>query len=180
MMQKIPFHVPPDASPTSLKALLTVIDGECKPISRPALLARMAPYAAARPRGEAITLAQNLGIVINESNGVVGTRRSHALAHLDCRVDLIHGLQYFAWNDRAPHILTPMWTYRTIIDLIWDEAPVQVTASLKKRMVEEVLERAKVAFASVQGFDSARVSVGPKTVDGVMRWLTELSPPVIK
>lgn len=183
MSPALTFHVPPDAGPAGMRALLMALascsDGE---IARVALLERMIPFIAgdARPRGEVITLAHDLGIIEANGSGLVPTARTTALRTTQSLVDLIHGLQYFAWSSNEPRSLSRLWTYRTVVDALWDESPVTLSAATKRRMVEHVLSSAEHTFASVPGFDPRRTSVGPKTIDGVVSWLRDLSPSVVQ
>lgn len=180
-MPRLTFHVPPDARPASIQALLSAMSRHSDgPLSRQSLLDRMAAFSAAeaRPRGEVITLARDLGLIVDEDGGLSGTPRLAALAQSQCAVDLMHGLQYVAWSAVDAAVLTRMWTYCAVMDLLWNEAPVTVDASCKKRLVEEILDRAGRAFNDVPGFDAARTSIGPKSIDGVLCWLRELAPAV--
>ena len=182
MSPSIAFHVPPVSRPASLRALLAVLDAasDGTPLARATVLEQMTPYLDARPRGEVITLARELGIVGISEDGVVAEPRARALLRSSCPNDLAHGLQYFAWSPGEPHRRGPMWTYRTVVDLLWEQAPVRLSGALKRRLVEEVLARVGQEFAGVSGFDPDHVSVGPMTIDGVVCWLEGLSPGVVE
>lgn len=177
---RIVFHVPPDASPVGVRALLAVIDGaEAGPMTRASWLHAMASYVDTRPRGEVLGLAEATGMVARRADGLQPTVRAYALARTEARNDLIHAMQYFGWSGATPGVNGAMWTYRTVTDLLWQQAPVRVDAQLKKRVAEEVLARAAQVFEGTPGFDAARTSVGPKTVEGVARWIAALAPPGI-
>lgn len=179
--RRVTFHVPPDANPAALRALLAALQaaGPDEMLSRPALLQQMARHMDAGPRGEVVALAQDVRIVERVDGSLRSTDRARALGRLDRQSDLVHALQYFAWSAKEPQALTLFWTYRTVVDLLWEAAPVRLDSAAKKRMVEELLVRAAAEFAGVDGFDAARTSIGPKTIDGVVRWVEALSPPVV-
>lgn len=132
-----------------------------------------------QPRGEALALLRDLGLTQQMSQGVALTARGAAVATGAEMADLIHGLSYLAWDPRTPEHLSRMWTYRTVVDLLWNLSPLTVDAALKKCLVEEVLAQAEETFTATGDFDAARASVGPKSVDGVLRWLEQLAPPVL-
>jgi len=182
MSRPLTFHVPPEARPLFLRALLAALDGPAQegPVERPAILERMAPYLDTRPRGEVITFARDLGLIVHDQGGFALGPSAKAIERSTCPNDLVHGLQYFAWSPDQPDPKGAQWTYRTVVDLLWAEAPVSLNSQFKKRLVEDVLARAQCDFAIVPTFDAARVSVGPKSIDGVGRWLEELSPPVLR
>ena len=182
MSPGITFHVPPVARPASLRALLTVLEraSDGTPLSRAATLERMAPYLKTRPRSEVITLARELGIVRVDQDGLAAEPRARALLRSGCPNDLVHGLQYFAWSPVEPHLRGPFWTYRTVVDLLWERAPVRITSALKRQLVEEVLARVGQDFAGMSGFNPDHVSIGPMTVDGVLCWLEGLSLPALE
>jgi len=105
-------------------------------------------------------------------------RADHPLAARDAG-DLIHTLSYFAWSSSAPERLSRMWTYRTVVDLLWESAPARIDSELKKRLVENLLGRAETVFSGCDAFDPGRTSLGPKSIDGVLRWLEHLVPAVV-
>ncbi len=182
MNRALTFHVPPEARPSTLQALLLACNGSTRdtPIARAELLERMRPYLATTPRGEVLTLAQDLGLLHQIRCGYFAAPRAQALERSDCPNDLVHGLRYFAWSASNPGTLGYMWTYRLVVDLLWEQAPVKVDSHLKKRIVEEVLLRAEQAFRAVPGFDPSRTSIGPKSIDGVLRWLEATAPCILE
>ena len=182
MKRLLSFHVPPEARPSSLHALLAALSSAPheSPVDRSTLLGQMAQHLDVRPRSEVLTLAHDLGIISHDGHGYRATPRAQALERCDSRTDLVHGMQYFAWSPEHPKDFSPRFTYRQVTDLLWEQAPVAVNPAAKKRLVEEVLARIERAFAEVPEFDPARISIGPKSVDGVVRWLEELSPPVVQ
>lgn len=175
------FHVPPDAGPEAVQAIFHVLTaGGDGPVSPAALKEQMVDMLGRQPRGEALALLRDLGLVAQTPRGLVLTARGTALSTGAEAADLVHGLSYFAWSPAEPQRLSRMWTYRTVVDLLWELAPVVVDPALKKRLVEDVLARAEHVFAGTDGFTAARASVGPKSVDGVLRWLERLTPPVLR
>lgn len=178
MTQTLTFHVPPDAHPEVLQTILRVVTG--RPASHAEFKERVADVLGHPPRTEAIALARDLRLIAETPGGVMLTPLGEVVAVSSEQGDLIHGLSYFAWEAVQPNRLSRLWTYRTVIDLLWDMAPVVLNAPLKKRIVEDVLARLELEFSAVPGFDLARTSVGPKSVDGVLRWLERLHPSVIR
>jgi hypothetical protein len=181
MTATLTFHVPPDAHPDVVQAIFHVLTSQARDGLAPAAFReRVTDMLGRPPRTEAIALVRDLGLVAQTPRTLALTPRGATLAASAEAADLIHGLSYFAWSAAEPERLSRFWTYRTVVDSLWDQAPVEVDPGLKKRLVEYVLARAETEFASAEGFESARASVGPKSVDGVLRWLERLSPPVLR
>lgn len=181
MKRSLTFHVPPDARPASMRALLEVLsrDGADQPLTRSEVLDQMASYMDGTPRGEVLTLARDLGISTQTGQGITPSPRAAALAKSDAQTDLVHGLQYLAWSSHHPDLASPLWTYRTVVDLFWEKAGILINSDVKRLLVEEILVRAEEVFRDVPGFDPAHTSIGPKSIDGITVWLKELNPPVI-
>jgi hypothetical protein len=180
MSAALTLHVPPDAGPDAVLALwgaLAVTDG---PIGAAVLREHAALVLGKQPRGEALALLRDLDLVTAAPAGVAASTRGRAVLADPAAADLIHGLSYVAWSPEAASRLSRMWTYRAVTDLLWELAPVTVDASLKKRLVEDLLARAEETFAGMEGFAAARASVGPKSIDGVLRWLERLAPVVVQ
>lgn len=182
MTPRMTFHVPPEAGPTSMKALLAVLDGsdEGMVFRRTELMLAMAPYLETMPRSEVLTFASGLGIVSQLKEGISANARTRALARHGCGNDLIHGLQYFVWSSQNPMVMSSSWTYRTVVDSLYDHAPLLLDSQVKKRLTEEVLDRARLEFEMLPDFDPSKISIGPKSIDGVVRWLEALSPSVMR
>ncbi len=181
MTARLTFHVPPDAHPEVVDTIfhvLTTHNGA--PVAPSALKEQVADMLGRPPRTEAIALVRDLELVEHTPRAIGLTPRGAAVALSGEAADLIHGLSYFAWSAATPEHLSRLWTYRTVVDLLWELAPVTLDPALKKRLVEDVLARAEETFATAEGYDAARASVGPKSVDGVLRWLERLNPPVLR
>lgn len=181
MSAALTFHVPPDAGPEPVQAIFHVLAraGEA-PLAPAMLKEEVAAMLGKQARGEALSLARDLDLVRQIPNGVLLTPRGRSVAGSAEPSDLVHGFSYFAWSDGDPAQLSRMWTYRTTVDLLWQAAPVTVDPPLKKRLVEDLLGRSEQVFAGIPGFSAARASLGPKSIDGVLRWLERLSPTVLR
>jgi hypothetical protein len=181
MAAMLTFHVPPDAHPEVVEAIFHVLTAQSEGAVAPAALReQVADMLGRPPRSEALALVRDLALVAQTPRAMTLTPRGAAVAASAEAPDLIHGLSYFAWSDAAPEHLSRLWTYRTVVDLLWELAPVVVDAALKKRLVEDVLARAEEVFATADGYQAARTSVGPKSVDGVLRWLERINPAVLR
>jgi hypothetical protein len=181
MSTLLTFHVPPDASPEAVRAIFHVlISSGNGPLSPATLKGQVANMLGRQPRGEALTLLRDLRLIAQTPRGLELTARGAAVAASAEAADLVHGLSYFAWSPNEPQRLSRMWTYRVVVDQLWDLTPVTINPALKKQLVEEVLARAEIQFAGTDGFTATRASVGPKSVDGVLRWLEQLIPPVLR
>lgn len=181
MTATLTFHVPPDAHPDVAAAIFQVLATDASNGTTPALLKEQVAARLGRAlRSEAISLLRDLDLISYTSHAVRLTPRGKMVADSAEASDLIHGLSYFAWSAAEPMRLSRLWTYRTVVDLLWNLAPVAIDPSLKKRLVEDVLARAGTEFGAVAGFTAARISVGPKSIDGVLRWLERLNPPVVQ
>lgn len=181
MSTPLTLHVPPDAGPESTDAIFEVLTSAGSDPLTPAVLRdRAAEMTGRRPRGEALALLRDLELVAQSPGAVTLTPRGQALGKEGDAADLIHGLSYLAWAEDEPARLSRMWTYRTVVDLLWERAPATITALEKKQLVEDLLARAESVFATVKGFVTARASLGPKSIDGVLRWLEQIDPPVLR
>lgn len=180
MTAALTFHLPTDAAPDALRAIFHVLATADGGVVTPMMLrGRVADVLGKQPRGEALTLAEDLGLIQQTGSGIAITGRGQAVATSGEVADLVHGLCYFAWSAENAARLSRMWTYRSISDLLWDLAPARIDAALKKQLVEDVLGRAEREFDTTDGFQSARTSVGPRTIDGALRWLEQLAPPIV-
>ncbi len=180
MSAVLTFHVPPDAGPEAVQAIFHVLTaGGANPVSSAALKEQVADMLGRQPRGEALALMRDLGLIAQAPRGFELTPRGAAVSAGASAPDLVHGLSYLAWSSAEPQRLSRMWTYRVVVDLFWELAPVVVDPALKKQLVEDVLARAEGVFAGTDGFTAARASIGPKSVDGVLRWLERLTPSVL-
>ncbi|MHB8573926.1 MAG: hypothetical protein ACYDCQ_01210 [Dehalococcoidia bacterium] len=182
MKPGLTFHVPPDASPEAVQAHFHALLGAGDaPLSPATLRDRAAAMLGRQPRGEALSLIRDLALVTTSGDALVLTPRGQVVAADQAASDLVHGFSYFGWSARDPARLSRLWSYRALVDALWELAPVTVDAALKKRLVEDLLARAEACFegAGIEGFASARASVGPKSVDGVLRWLERLDPAVL-
>lgn len=178
------FHVPGEAGPDRLRPLLRTL-ADHGPIAgsvieRSQLMEGMVPHLDGRlPRSEIITFASDIGILEVAPSKCIVTARAEALMRSDCAADLAHILHYFGWSPDTATLRAPMWTYRTLIDLLWEQAPVKLNTDIIGRLVEEIGVRAEQVFGGVTGFDPSNTSVGPKTVRGVRAWLEGLTPPAL-
>lgn len=174
------FHVPPDAGPDGVNAIFSALSFAADGVlPSTALRDKLAGMLGKQPRGEALALARDLRLVEQSPAGIRLTPRGRAIASASEPDDLIHGVSYFAWSEEAPEQLSRMWTYRTVVDLMWEASPSGIDSALKKRLVEELLARAESVFASNAAFDPGRTSLGPKSIEGVQRWLERLTPTVV-
>lgn len=181
MSTPLTFHVPPDAGPEAVRAIFHVLQSAADAPLTPAILKQqVADMLGRRPRGEALALARDLELVTETAGAVALSPRGAAVSAAVEAADLVHALCYFAWSAAEPARLSRLWTYRTTVDLLWEQAPVTIDAALKKRLVEDLLAAAEEAYGTVDGFQAARASLGPKSVDGVLRWLEQLTPSVFR
>jgi hypothetical protein len=83
--------------------------------------------------------------------------------------EFIHLRYWWLWavHNPAAHF---SWAYRTVTNLLWEEAPTTVDAD---RLVAAVLEAAEREFG-VFG-----ASFSPSSVLGILHWLRALSPPCL-
>jgi hypothetical protein len=181
MTATLTFHVPPDAGPEGVNAIFNALsvtgDGA---LSATVLREQVAGMLGKQPRGEALALGRDLDLVAQTTAVVRLTPRGKAVVSAAEPNDLVHGFSYFAWSEEVPERLSRMWTYRMVVDLLWEAAPTVIDPTLKKRLVEELFARAEPAFASTGAFDPGRTSLGPKSIEGVQRWLEQLTPAVVR
>jgi len=97
----------------------------------------------------------------------------------DIQVDLIHYLLYTTWQIDKPSENTRLWSYRQVVDFLWQRARVDDVSGLKNEMAEEINNQTQLVFAELPGYEAGKVSFSSKSIGGVLVWLDALTPPVI-
>lgn len=83
--------------------------------------------------------------------------------------ELIHLRYWWLWSHQDSEARFA-WSYQTVANMLWEEAPITIDAD---RLVTMVLTRAE------QHFGTSDVSFSTSSVSGILYWLRALSPPCI-
>jgi hypothetical protein len=178
---RLTFHVPPEAEPGKLIPLLEAIYRDGVEFSTVKALLDFAWAQGLGTRVEMWVLATACGILDSgQSDHIALTQVGRAVAQLkpETRADVIHYLLYTGWQQENPAVNSFLWTYRVVVDTLWMRPSTNVSAD-PQAIVEELRNRSQEAFLGVPGYDSGSVSLSPKSIRGVRKWLEALTPPVI-
>lgn len=181
---KLVFHVPPDAGPNETLALLnTLAQHPSQHFASFKQLSALAAetYGVGKHANDAHLLAQMSGLLLppHGSQPITLTPLGQQVvaAREERQVELIHYLLYVGWDEMQPERNGPLWTYRTVCNLLWAEEQGPISSS---RLIGGLALRAEADFANSPAYQQTRLSVSSKTVSGVTRWLAALQPPAVQ
>lgn len=126
-----------------------------------------------RARLEALATARDLGFVEDTQNQL--TEMGEQIIELEALkpqlfADIVHGFQYVLWTDDQPAENCFSWTYRAMCHQLWQQGD----ANRDRREWASLLE------AKVQDtFQRNDIALSPKSIGGVLHWLSALQPPVL-
>lgn len=177
------FHVPPDAGPDITLGLLRTIyynpDRQITSIQELCALA-MAMYKVGQHYFDATQLARLTNLIDYKGQGqpITLTLLGQSIVQTtrEMQVDILHYLLYTGWDERQPQRRGPLWTYRQVCDLLWQDGETRVKHTELALTVRHDIER---EFAAVTGFWPAGLSFSAKSVRGVTIWLERLQPPAL-
>jgi hypothetical protein len=90
--------------------------------------------------------------------------------------DFLHFLSYSKWNVNSPSENCFSWTYRRLCELLWDAG----TCLLDYHALAAALtDRASTEFPEDYRIDVAKISLGARSIEGAVKWLSALHPQVI-
>ena len=180
----ITFHVPQEGEPAKLIPLIEAMHFEDARFPTVKALQDFADTRGFGSRVEMKTLAAACGLLENDdSDGYLQlSKNGKAVAQLkpDVRADVIHYLLYTAWQADKPSENSFLWSYREVINSLWEKSSVDDLASASKVIAEEVNNLTRQVFTGVAGYESGGVSFSPKSIRGVRKWIEALIPPVIE
>lgn len=174
MAENYVFHVR-NAHPQDIEAILVILE------TYPGLSsASILGHAEAlgfdirdRQRLEALMTARDLGLVEDRDNLLTRLGKIFAILSQSKPTlfpNMIHYLSYTLWNEALPQQYCFSWTYRNCCDLLWQAA--NLTLQDRRKIAADIAATAKHAF----GLDS--ISLSPKSIGGILLWLTFLEPRV--
>jgi len=177
------FHIPQEGEPAKIIPLIEAMYFEDVRLPTVKALQDFAQAQGLGTRVEMKTLAAASGLVENDdSDGYLQlSKNGKAVAQLkpDARADIIHYLLYTAWDADKPSENSFLWSYREIINSLWEKSSISDLASASKVIAEEINNLTRQVFAGVAGYKSGSVSFSPKSIRGVRKWIEALMPPVI-
>lgn len=172
--RKPAFHVRQDATPVRVEGVLRATTQADGPLSYAAIydMTNDLGYDL-NNRYEPIVLLKDLNVL--ERKSCLPTRLGQELQDLlltkhSAFSEVMHVLQYAAWQPTDPTTNCFSWSYRQVCDQLWEAESTTVD---RKQLVSEVSDMA------MSYFDTMSVSFGPNSIDGILHWLRVLNPPVI-
>jgi len=179
---KIAFHVYSEGRPDNLLPLFQAINSEnvtFTSISQIEIFAN--EFGIAVPKQwNVLPTACNL-LAKNDDGLIQLSDYAKAIISLpsNSQADIIHYLLYTTWDAAQPATHAYLWTYRQVVDTLWQRRNFPNLATQSQEIAEEVYNASAVTFAEVPEYDFDKVSISDKTIRGVRKWLEALQPPVI-
>lgn len=98
--------------------------------------------------------------------------------------DLLHYLHYTRWSVAQPHLNSSFWSYQSYCNLLYERQECALDVPFKEQTANEldIQIRSSALFGPYveQKTRKGAVSISPNTLNGIQRWLTDLTPPVIE
>ncbi len=173
------FHLPPDAGPLDTAALLGTLQRYPQRFTtlRDLCAAASQEYGAGERYQDASTIAALTDLITIQPEGPALTALGQQVAaDPDLQTDLIHFLLYTGWDEAAPAHATPLWSYRAICNLLWQQGEADVSSAW---LVRETMLVREDQFAAISAYRQHPTSFSGKSVRGVLVWLEQLHPPAI-
>ncbi len=120
-------------------------------------------------------------IIRNGQNKLTLSSETEILLKLSSQVqvDIIHFIIYTTWQADKPNINVPTWTYRQMVDYLWQMGQIDNLSERGHQIAEEIYNTSLITFAEVAEYDPSQVSFGSKSILGVRKWLERLYPVVV-
>ncbi len=169
------FHIPQEAEPGTLVRLLEAMNIAQADFDSVASLLDFAQQQGLMPRSEIPIFAGECGLLQrNEVQGIGLSETALAILPLkpEVRADVIHFIIYSGWKAEQPRERTTLWTYRQVIDLLWERPGVNLSKTANI-LAEEIRNQIQETFDIDPSFSA-------KSIRGVRKWLEALYPPVIE
>lgn len=169
------FHVPQEAEPGTLISLLEAIDAEQAEFDTVASLLDFAQQHGLISRPEIHIFASDCGLLQKDQvNGIELSELASRMLQLkpETRPDIVHYLIYSGWQSENPFNKTVLWSYRQVVDLLWQQPGANIS-KIANVIAEEIRNHIQETFESDPSFS-------PKSIRGVRKWLEALTPPVIE
>jgi len=176
-------HVPPEANPTNVAALVCALAREPeRTYTSVQELLEFANEQNIGMRTEMQHTATKLGLIHRADGMIRISPDGLAFASIkeDARGDILHFLMYSSWSEGNPLEFLPSWSYRTCCDLYWRTPEVHLTDNFLDQLVEEVINEAEITFHRLGFTEIGTPSFSRKSLSGVHNWLSALNPTVIE
>ena len=176
-------HISPDANPVSILALIDVL-AQHKSTVWPTVqeLLEFAEAQGVGSRTEIQFTATQLGLLERTEKGIGISPQGLALSAIkeEVRGDILHFLMYTRWQEKAPLVFLPSWSYKTGCDTYWRAGRIDLTSQFLDRQVEEIINIAEATFTELGVRQFEKISFSRKSLHGLHRWLEALQPPVLE
>lgn len=169
------FHVPQEAEPETLIPLLEAIDAEQVEFDTVASLLDFAKQHGLKSRTEIHIFGSDCGLL--QKDPVKGIGLSSTASWIlrlkpETQPDMIHYLIYSGWRADRAFQKTVLWSYRQVIDLLWQRPGADMNKVINI-IAEEIRNKIQETFGSDPSFS-------PKSIRGVRKWLEAVTPPVME
>ncbi len=169
------FHIPQEAAPDTLLPLLEAINTEQTRFDTVASLLDFANQHGLTSRTEIQSFASDCGLLQKDETKTIGLS-DKALWILELkpetRPDVVHYLIYSGWQAEKPIDKTVLWSYRQVVNLLWQQPGTNVS-EVATVIAEEIRNYIQETFESDPSFS-------PKSIRGARKWLESLAPSVIE
>jgi hypothetical protein len=175
------------ASPEKILILLRLLAQNDEPIYTSEELDRMAFDLSDHKNRftEARILAQQVVEVIVETKetGFSLAPNAHALLKKrePTQYDLLHYLFWTTWQPETTNQhQARSWWYHTLCEQLWSMGQVKLDRATRQELTQALNNQAEDDFQAVPGFSTESLSLSIQTLDGALKWLEHLKPPVIE
>lgn len=181
-MGKWVFHVRHNAKPTTVKEVLLILDGhDGITIEEMLAIGQERGYTIGTTAKSAQSVKENpiqtacdLGLV--ESNRYALTEQGQQIVRLlqikpKTANEFLHFLHYSTWIPEYPEQLCFSWSYMTVCDVCWKASPIPIH---REQLASQLADMAR------EKFGISNVSLSKDSIAGILNWLVELEPSVLK
>lgn len=180
---KLSIHVPPDANPQNVGALVTKLSADPKlHFQTPSELLEYLVEEGVGSRSEITSIASGMSILRKSEEGIYLSTDGLALSQVrdDALHDLLHFKMYSGWTAENPTEFLQSWAYRTACNQYWELDTVELGGEYLDRQVAELISLAQSTFSDMNVGTFDEVSFSRKSIRGIHNWLEAVSPAVIE
>jgi len=177
------FHVRHNAKPTAVKeVLLLLLDGHNDlSIEEMLSIGQERGYTIGTKAKSAQSVKENpaqsardLGLVKSDCYALTDLGQ-HVVRLLQLKPkaanEFLHFLHYAVWLPSKPEQLCFSWSYATACNMLWESQPTQID---RNQLAVQLADAAR------EQFGVSEVSLSKDSIQGILNWLDELEPPVLK
>lgn len=179
---QLAIHIPPEATPENITALLqAMIESDAEIPNVDALIEFMMEQQIGS-RTEIQGMAERMGLLDKQKGAIRVSERGRCLGATKQSIlpDLYHFLLYTSWHETEMLEFMPSWAYRYICDYLWQRNSLDFSDETIDILVSETIESAEDTFTRLEVGEINGVSFSPKSIRGARKWLDALTPPVIE